>query len=485
MRMTKLMTGVASVALLGGVAHAQDASVAGDFSGDKVIASEYTGEIAGDLIINFDDLAGAFDAMGAGGAVTVEVSLVNATFSSTVPNDAWSAAADANCDFGEPSLGGGSGGSSVQFENTGQLNLCGATSADLGNNGVLTLPIEVTSNGDPVSVEISFTPTADAGSYTGADIDLDLLTFAQYLSFVVDFDATATPPQGQFDSDGDALQGSGQIGLIETVKNDSGTGAVTHVDLTTTDSGADDVIDEADIIITFPEGAEGIGGVTLDGDACTQGTAPNDNVFTCDGVAGGDVDGFDGSANGVIEITDDGDSDTFITVQTPTVAIEFTAQTDYDLDDVAATDVAPLELDDGLGEETITGSAFPWTRIGAGGTESRFRVALGAADDASDITEVRVTCGASNSGGPFGDAGVITLLPSPGNSDPDQGFRTSGNVLSFTSAGLGAAGGGSGNCDITGVELQYDEDELTGADITGADIQRLLLNASSVGLSDL
>lgn len=489
MTIKKLLAGASLAALVAGASHAQEATLGtGDFTG-QVIASEYTGDIEGDLVLDFA-LEDAFAGMGAGGAVTAKFTLTNAVFSATVPNSAWTAAADAECNFGAPSLGGGVGGDSVSFENQAQLNLCDGsdndpsspTAAD-ADNGFLTLPIEVEDNSLPVSVRVEFTPTADAGTYTGSDESIDVLDNAELLSFDIDFDDTATPPVGQFDADGDDLNGSGVIGRIVTVFN-NGTGGVNEGFLgggTSSASTLDDVVASLDVILTFPEGVEGIdeANVGLNTAACTQGVAPADNVFTCS-VTGGGVGSF-GSETGTITIDDDGDTETGITTQTPTVAIEFTAATDFAIDDVADTDIAPLELDDGLGENEIDDSDFAWTRIGSGGTESNFRVALASDLLSSNISEVYVNCGAGN-GPEFGTDGVITLLPSE---DPNVGFRTKGNVLSFTSAGLGDAAGASGNCDIDSVELQYDEDELLASDVSGAGISRLLVTRNDLGLSDL
>ncbi len=148
---------------------------------NQTVASEVGGVLDGDLIIEFG-LSDAFISMGAAGVVEAEFTLTNATFDGPLSAGSWTAASDLDCDFGSPIFGGGFGGNVVRFENTGQLNQCSGGGA---NDGTLTLPIEVTNNGDPVSVNVSFTPTADAGAYAGSSTDIDLLAFAAAFDFSV------------------------------------------------------------------------------------------------------------------------------------------------------------------------------------------------------------------------------------------------------------------------------------------------------------
>ena len=148
MKMTQLLTGAAAIALVAGAAQAQTVTPAagvGQLSGQTVM-SERTGALSGNVVLGFG-LDGVFATMGAGGVVQVDVQLTNATFSSIVPNTAWAAATNANCDFGTPSLGGGAGGDSVRFESQAQINLCATATGGDPDDGVLTLPVNVTNNG--------------------------------------------------------------------------------------------------------------------------------------------------------------------------------------------------------------------------------------------------------------------------------------------------------------------------------------------------
>lgn len=475
MTIKQLFTGAAASALLAGVASAQVPSLgAGDFTG-QVLPSERTTADTGDLIIDFA-LADVFAGMGAGGQVTARFTLTNAAFSATVPNNAWTAATEANCSFGEPTLGGGVAGSSVEFENINQLNLCTGANAD---DGFLTLPIEVSNPGDAVSIQVEFIGTADVGTFTGEDDTLDALSYEQWVSYTVDFNDAAVPPVGQFDSLGDNLQGSGQIGRIETVLN----GDVTHVDLATVVGvlTADAIVDSADIIVTFPDGVVGIdeANVDLDAAACTQGAGADENVFTC-AATGAEVGAFDGAATGLITIDDDGDNTTLVTVQTPTLAIDADGDAGYGATDAAATDIAPIELDDGLSTDLVPGSAIAWSRIGEGGSESNFRISLANSADASGFTRVIVTCG--NASDAALEGAEIVLLP---GSEPATDARALGNTIAFNSRALGAAAGATGNCDIASVEVERDESLLNAVDVTGGSISRLLIQRSGFGLSNL
>lgn len=447
---------------------------ASNFSG-QVLASEATGTLTGDVVLDFG-LASKFEQMGAGGVVELAVSLNNAVFASPIsvaPN-----ASDNDCDFNILS-GGGVGGSSFTYQSSGTVNQCSGFSA---NDASITLPISVVNNGDPVSVDVTFTPTADVGGYTGDSVSLDLLSFEQLLSFTVDFDGAADPAVGLFDADGDALEGSGEIARITRVLNGNVAETAIGGGAASADS-ADDIIASAHLIVTFPEGATGIAGVTVSGaGACTPGAGASANVFTCP-ASGAQVDEFDGATDGLVTLTADADPLTTVTVQTPRVALNLTGDAGFAPVDLAETLAAAIELNDGLAETAITAAAnaFDWVRIGSDGTQSNFRIALANGAETGAITQVRVTCGSDNGGG----FGLMTLEPSPGNADPSVGFRTSGGVLSFTSAGLGDAANGSGNCDITSVELQYPEGVLAAGDIAGASADRLLITRNQIGLSDL
>lgn len=447
-----------------------------DFSG-QVIASEASGTLSGDLILDFG-LSGKFEQMGAGGVVELEVALNNAEFNGpvTVAPDA----SDNDCDFTILN-GGGVGGTSVTYRSAGSVNQCSGFGA---NDASITLPIRVSSNGDPVSVDVTFTPTADAGVYTGDSERFDLASFEILADFQTNRLLT-DPPVGQFDANGDDLLGSGELMRAQVNLNGNVDETVIGGGATTADS-ADDVLASVDIVVTFPGGVSGIdtSNVALDGTPCSQGAAPDDNVFTCT-ATGAEWNTFTGPGFGEITIVDDGDPLTSVVAQTPTVEYVFTYDSGFafPFGVVPPTDIAPIELDDGLDEAIVASAnnAFDWARIGSDGTQSNFRITLANGADAASITQVYVTCAADTGG----DFGRITLDPSPGNSDPAQGFRTQNNMVVFSSTALGAAAGGSGNCDISQIELQYDENVLSAGDITGAQANRLLLQRNGFGLSDL
>lgn len=424
----------------------------------QTVATEVGGTLDGDVVIDFG-LDSAFTSMGAGGQVRVDFTLTNATFASVVPAGAWSAATDADCDFGAPSFGGGSGGTSVSFENAGRLNLCSGTSA---NDGSITLPIEVTANGDPVSILVTFTPTADAGSYTGSDDEIDLLEFTPAFEFSIAEGATGA---GQFDADGDALTGSGILGSLDLAAFAAGI----ETDIGVAITAATDIAASAELVLTFPGGVTGIdeAGIDLGGVACTQGVAPGDNVFTC-AIAGGVLDALVGGSSN-ITIADDGDALTFVTAQLPTASLTVTPLAG---NTVAGTsgDLVEIELDDGLDVNAISGSSFAWVRFGSGGAESNFRISMPSEVEAQAVTEVRLSMIAGNGV----TAGTVTLLPG----DAETGFRVQGGTISFNSRALSAASGESGNANITAVSLQYDKLVLGPCTVANLSLNRMLINRS-------
>ena len=459
MTINKFLGGVALAALLAGAAQAQTTSIdaTSDFDA-QTIASEIGATLSGDVVLDFA-LDGVFAAMGAGGAVQVDFTLTNATFSSTVPTGAWTAATDPNCDFGAPTLGGGAGGSTVRFENTAQLNLC-TTPVD-ADDGTITLPISVTTNGSPVSINVAFTPTADAGSYTGSDEDIDLADFAQAFTFSIDAGAAGS---GLFDATGDDLTGSGTIGTLSLAAFPAGI----EIDAAGTAlATAQQVAASGSLVLTFPGGETGIdeANVDLGGVACSQAA----NVFTC-AVTGVQLDAIDNGAPGLdITIDDDGDPLTVITVQTPTVVYTTTGSGSNTVSG-ATGNTAELEIDDGLDVNSLAAANFAWVRFGTGGTESNFRAQFASDAEAAAVNEVRVTTAAGNGV----SAQTVTLLPDTA----DLGFQVLGSTVVFNSRALGAASGETGNADITDVEVQHDEIALAALDANAAPIHRQLVNRS-------
>ncbi|WP_297733092.1 hypothetical protein [uncultured Maricaulis sp.] len=426
----------------------------------QTLASEATGSLSGDLVLDFG-LSDQFVQMGAGGVVELEITVNNARFS-TVVNSAPDASDD-DCDF-QISNGGGALGDSVIYRSIGTVNQCSGSSA---NNATITLPIEVISNGDAVSVDVRFTPTADTGNYAGDEEQIELLNFEPLLSFAVDFDDAAAPPVAQFDAVGDGLQGSGVIARISRSLNGNVLEASIGGGANSVDS-AGDVVASADVIISFPAGASGLdaAAVELDGVACLPAvsTAPA-AVFTCN-VNGAAVEAFDGAAKGLVTITDDGDPASFVTAQTPTVALDLTGDAGFEPDDLAAADVAPIEIDNGLDETAVAGS-FPWTSLRvAGGTPSNFRI-TGIASALGTLAGEGIRVDVSRG---LGTAGTSSALISTADlSQSHNGTWTA----TFSSADLAAALGiddfARANGDVS-FTLVHDES----VNHAGAQARRLL-----------
>jgi hypothetical protein len=428
----------------------------GDFTG-QTLASEVGATLSGDVVLDFG-LADAFLGTGAGAVVRVTFTLTNATFSSPVPTGAWTPATNADCGFGAPVFDGGAGDNSVQFENTGQPNRCTGAGA---NDGFITLPITVTDNGSPVSVNVTFTPTVSAGTYAGFSDDLIVMQFAPAFEFDI---ARGAAGSGQFDITGTQLLGSGILGVLSLADFPNGIEAGLGVALV----NATDIAASAELTVTFPGGVAGIdtGAVAVDGTPCIQGVAPSDNVFTC-ALGGGDLDALVG---GSINITIDDDSDplTSVTAQQPTAVLTVTPGAGNTVAG-ASGNLADIELDDGLDVTAINNSGFAWVRFGSGGTQSNFRIALNSAAQAAAVTEVHVEVMAGN-GVP---AGIVILEQA---SDASAGFRVQGATITFNSNALGAVYGASGNADITSVSLQHDETALLAATVSAFPILRQLVN---------
>lgn len=457
MTINKLLTGAAVAALLAGAAQAQTvvnpAGGAGEFDG-QTIASEVGGTLDGNVRLNFG-LDGVFAAMGAGGVVQVDFTLTNATFDGIVPAGAWTAAADADCNFGAPILGGGAGSTTVRFENTAQINECDTALGAAGDpdTGFVNLPIVVTNNGDPVSINVSFTPTADAGVYAGTDVDIDLADFAQAFTYTI---AAGAASSGLFNATGEALTGSGDIGTFSQaawpagIESDVGVALVNATDIATSGS----------LVVTFPSGADGLDPLQVDlaAVACTQGAAPADNEFTC-AVAVNDYD--NGAPAGTIDIIHDAGAGSVV-AQTPTAAFTVTANAGNTVSG-ATGDLAEIELDNGL--DTTTLGTFEWVKFGDGGTESNFRIQFADEDEANAVQQIIVTVALDGNGVLAGTYNV------PMGTDASTEGRAQGSTVTFNSRALGATGA-SGNADIS-VAVEYTDTEVG---IPGSTIQRQLVN---------
>ncbi len=460
MTIKHLLGGVAAVALLTGATFAQEYTLdaTSQFTGQD-IASEYEGALAGNLVLNLDftNATGVdFSVFGGAGEARLDIELTNARFTSVIGSSALSSGFAAGCAFGGPTLGGGNQGSTVRFESTGAINSCNAA------NNLVALPIEIIDVGQPASVSIAVSGVADFGAFTTVADQLALIEYAQGLEFAIAMGAVGS---GLFDADGDALSGSGIIGTT------GGTVNAVNRNLTAALTAASEIAASGTLTVTFPNGAEGIGSVNAGFGACSQGAAPNDNVFSC-ALTSGNLDAIVG-ADQDITITDDGDNTTFVTAQTPTAELEIVAVADYSVAG-ATGNLADVELDDGLATVAILNSNFDWVRFGSGGTESNFRIQLDSAAAAARVTQVRVA---------VADGNGISAPTSPAyfviNEDVNGvGYQVNGATITFNSGALGVAAGTSGNANITGVTLEFEEGNPA-TPLGGATILRQLVNRNT------
>lgn len=459
MTIKHLLGGVAAAALLTGATFAQEFVLdgLGQFLGQD-IASEYEGALAGNLVVNLDFATASgvdFSVFGGAGVARLDIELTNARFTSVINSASLVTGFDfaGGCSFDGPTLGGGNQGSFVRFESDGAINSCNAS----GNR--VSMPIEIIDVGQPASVSVAVSGVADFGPFTTVQHDLDLIDYAQGLEFEISMGAAGS---GLFDFDGEDLLGSGIIGTTD------GTVNAVNRNLTVGLLVASDMAASGTLAVTFPDGAEGIGSVNAGFGACTQGAAPNDNVFSC-ALTSGNLDAIVGGTQN-ITITDDGDDTTFVTAQTPTAELTIVSVADYNVAGDAGA-LADIELDDGLAVAAIANSNFDWVRFGSGGTESNFRIQLDDAAAAARVTEVRVAVeDGNNISAPTSPAYFVINEGAVG-----VGYQIRGATITFNSGALGEAAGAAGNANITGVSLQYTE----GSPVTplgGAAILRQLVN---------
>ena len=487
MKLVQLLTGTAAAALLAGASFAQEPTVATGnaagaaphFEGQKLPSELDAVALSGDLIINFADFvddngtpanvaddSSVFAGLGAGGNIEVTVTLSNATFSSTVPATAWTDPTDADCAMTAPTLGGGAGGNSVTFEGDAATSFNNCNGNDQGapanasnaNDGFLTLPIEVTNFGQPVTATVTFAGDGvDDDQYTGSVTQLSLLTFDSALGAF-----TATPGAvgaGLFDQNGDDLSGSGIIGVV------AGPAAPVGFDVDlegTALANIGDIADTGELTITFPSGATGIdaANVDLNATACAQQVAPNDNQFVCSLNNAAIIALEGGSSN--ITIDDDADANTSITAQTPSVALSLTAAAGFSATggEFGATNIRNLDLDDGVTTYSVyangAGTAaaplanpapFGWTSLrAAGGTKSAFRISgleAQPTEIAVVVDEVYARTGAT---APASARAVIA------NADVQEDPLNAGEyIATFTSEDLATALGTDGgiNADVS------------------------------------
>ena len=467
MTINKLLGAVAAIALLAGAAQAQTVSIDldGNFDG-ATVPSELNGPLTGTAILDFalDDV---FVAIGAGGVVQASFSLNNATFNGPVPAAAWTQSTSTECNFGTPALGGGAGGTRIAFNSTVDAT---------ANDGYITLPIAVTDPSLPVSIDVSFTPTADAGGYAGVASNSVVHKQSRFLTSDIPAGVVAN---NTFTADGTALDvgASGVLGTIDLGSFPAGAATVTDLGISIVGApggaaadaaptpAAQDIATAGSLAVTFPSGTTGLGGLTLNAVSCG---APVAGVYTCP-IAGGGLDAIDGGAAGyAIAITADGNPATAVVPQTPTAVLTVTGAAGYTVAGATGA-LAPIDLNDGISVTPVTNSNFAWTRIGSGGTESNFRMNFASDAVAAAVTEIRVAVADGNGV----SAQTIALTKT---TDASTGFRQLGSTLVFNSAALGTVAGGSGNANITSVSLQHDDVTLTPLAAAAATPLRQLVN---------
>ena len=462
MTLNKLLAGAAMAALLCGAAQAEPTIVVapgGDFNG-KTLANETLSPattLEGNLILNID-VVEAFITAGAGAIIDLTVNLTNATWSIPVPDGSMDiAGADAFCAFSvDPDLDGGFGQDTVTYYSSGQVNLCDGATPD-GVNGalVLTLPVEVTDSTQPIGVEVVFTPRVNPGGYSEETVIIDAEDLLDYDNALVFTIAAGDDADNELNTDGDGFLGGatpGDLGSLALAYDDALFYDLDN-DLAAAGGGIDagDIIESAALEVAFDD-VTGIDSLMLGAGPCTlAGT-----TFTCDldaaaitALAGGSSDivfvlgGVDGASQ-----------------QTPSASLSVVADADSNADaevfeGLTATDLAEITLDNGLDVEEINNSNFAWVRVGAGGTESNFRIQFADADEASAVTEVRVDLEAGNGV----DAQTVTLVE---QGTAATGFLAQGATITFNSRALGAESGDTGNANISNVELQFNEAALNG-----------------------
>ena len=150
-----------------------------------------------------------------------------------------------------------------------------------------------------------------------------------------------------------------------------------------------------------------------------------------------------------------------------------TSNANYSAPSGPSGSLAAIEWDDGLGEVPVaSGGTTDWVRFGTGGTESNFRIQMKSAAAAAAVTQVRVTVGEEGNG----IAADTYILPA---GTVDTGFVVNGATVTFNSRALGvAAGGASGNANITGISLQGTDADIALTLLASADVDRQMVNRS-------
>lgn len=446
MKMTQLLTGAAAIALVAGAANAQEASVGGNLAENTQFASEFDGAIADDTVITVDTDAsgtGTFDNLGAASVLDVTITLNNLRFSRVLANTDFAAGVDAaNCTFTIQS-GGGSQGTSVVVQNdssgAANLNAC-------GNDNTWTLPVERVSPGQ-ASMTINYNCTADCGTFAAANETYNVVIEADAYPAAgraVTAGATATVNSngigpatpfslGEVDFQFRDAFDFDSAGPVENINVDGGA-AIAQITAT-------DAVASASLVVTFPQGTTGIASVAAVGVAGACVEDANAGTFTCP-VTPAELAALDGVGNGVISFTPDNVD--AVVAQTPTAAINVTANAGYAVSGLSAGALASIDRDDGLNTDVPTvGNAFEWVSVrSSGGTNNAFRV-TGLPTDLSEAGAcIEVQASDTNT----------TIANSGWNCVSGASIVASANntwTATFDSADLNAAlGAGEGNADI-------------------------------------
>ncbi|WP_300540886.1 hypothetical protein [Maricaulis sp.] len=382
MKMVKLLTGAAAIALLAGAAQAQeyssvDGTAGTDFVKDDILANEWDGDLAGNVIIGFssggDDL---FSTVGGGEVVSFDVTLTNARFSTSVAAGVWNTnvGAGGECEFGNVARGGGSGQSFIGWDSQ-EANLNACDNADFDADvGDLTLPIERIDPSLPVSIEMSFAPVGSA-NFTENTVNEDLVTLKDAYTPSV---TAGTEADNLLSIDGSATAGGFTGDLGNLTLGFDGTGPIRTDAFAAIAAG--NGVDSVEVVIQFDD-ITGVASVTVD-NACVLDDVAN--TATCD-VDVADVD------DGDVDVTWTHNGTDIVAEQTPTATIDVTSATDYDVAGLAATALAPITYDDGLESITLQDrngdtAEFAWVNLRAsGGTSNAFRV-TGIESDLATVT---------------------------------------------------------------------------------------------------
>ena len=448
MKLVQLLSGAAAVALIAGAAQAQTVAATGDIADDTVFASEYNNSIAGDtlLTVDLDAGAGPFLNVGAAGVVQATVTLTNLRFPSVVTSAAFtSVGVVAACNF-DVVAGGGALGNSVTIQNTAQLNTCNA-------DGLWTLPLERVAAG-PASLTVSYACTSDCGTFAATSNSFDLIreidayeAANQSVTAAVaaaTLNATGIGPAAPFAlgevdyslRDSGDPDGAGPLGVLNINVDQTPLVAAGFSQIVAADAAT-----SAELVVTFPSGITGVASVAAVGvaGACVGNAVAN--TFTCP-VTAGELALLNGVGQGAISFTPDNVGQ--VALQTPTAALNVTANAGYALNSVGAANLAAIEYDDGLNTDVpVVGNSFEWVSVrSSGGTDSAFRV-TGLPTDLS-ATGACIEVQSTNTNTTIANTGWNCISGASVTASADNTW-----TATFRSADVNAAlGSGEGNADI-------------------------------------